>query len=348
MIRQQFLTGTPVFRLLQITTGQHIELVQWHNVLRLFLVGTLASIFSLRDHIKYQRAIEATEIAKPPIFILGHWRSGTTLLQTLLSLDKNTTAPTFFQCTFPHGFLSVSSSVKQEFKKNIPEHRLFDAMPFGLDSPFDDEMAILKLTGDSMMLDFVFPDSQGDKESFGCSPKWSKAMEYFAKKLTFATNKRIIFKSPVHSYRVNEIIKLFPEAKFIILKRNPEDVFLSSKHQIQLLLEHNSLHCSSNNMDKYITKRYQNMRASLDGASKTLDQDQFIVITYEKLVSDTLGTMESIYKHLDLENWKVYRDVMSSWLSSQAEYKPNIYNKTKDIPRDWAQWTIDYNSENIN
>lgn len=348
MIRQQFLTGTPIIQLLKIMKGQHIELTQWRNVLRLFLVGALASIYSLRDNIKYRRAIEATEIANPPIFILGHWRSGTTLLQTLLSLDKCITTPTFFQCTFPQGFLSVGSSIKQKFENTIPPRRLFDAMPFTLDSPFDDEMAILKFTSDSMMLDFVFPENhKNTKTLFRYSSNWSTAMEHFAKKITFATGKRIVFKSPVHSYRVDEIKKLFPGAKFIIMIRNPADVFLSSKHHVKKLLKHNALHDSSYDVENYITRRYQEMHTSLEGALKNLDQNQFITITYDKLVSDTLGTVESIYKYLNMENWETSRAAIVSWLEGQKEYKPNIYSTTEEMPREWILWSIDYNSNNF-
>ena len=348
MIRQQFLTGTPVIQLLRIIRGNRIELKQWRNVTRLFLVATLASIYSILDHFRYGKAIEATEIVKPPIFVLGHWRSGTTLLQTLLSLDQNITTPTFYQCSFPQSFLSVNAKIKQKFRETIPVHRLFDAMPFGVDSPFDDEMATLKIAGDSMMLDFVFPNRiVKSKTPFRHSQKWPGAIEYFAKKLTFATGKQLVFKSPVHGYRVGEIIKVFPEARFIILTRNPEEVYLSSKHQVKKLLEHNALHESASDMENYITHRYQSMLASFKHALINLNPEQFTVITYEQLVSDTLGTLETLYKNIDIADWETAKTSITSWLETQAEYKPNSYAASEKIPSEWKVWATNYNPENL-
>ncbi|MGH8363598.1 MAG: sulfotransferase [Gammaproteobacteria bacterium] len=43
------------------------------------------------------------------MFIVGHWRSGTTLLHKLLSLDTAFCAPTFFECCLPRGFVSSAA-----------------------------------------------------------------------------------------------------------------------------------------------------------------------------------------------------------------------------------------------
>src|SRR5690242_19505125 len=41
----------------------------------------------------------------PPLFVLGHWRSGTTHLQNLLAQDDRFVTPTFSQASGPHDFL---------------------------------------------------------------------------------------------------------------------------------------------------------------------------------------------------------------------------------------------------
>ena len=42
-----------------------------------------------------------------PLFILGHYRSGTTHLHNLLALEPQFSAPNFFQALNPHTFLST-------------------------------------------------------------------------------------------------------------------------------------------------------------------------------------------------------------------------------------------------
>jgi hypothetical protein len=50
--------------------------------------------------------IEAVHV-DAPLFILGHYSSGTTHLQNLLALDPHRAAPTLFQVLNPHTFLSI-------------------------------------------------------------------------------------------------------------------------------------------------------------------------------------------------------------------------------------------------
>ncbi|WP_427846519.1 sulfotransferase [Aromatoleum aromaticum] len=53
-----------------------------------------------RETREFQARIRDVRI-KPPIFVLGHWRSGTTHLHNLLSLDPQFAYPNFYQVTNP-------------------------------------------------------------------------------------------------------------------------------------------------------------------------------------------------------------------------------------------------------
>ena len=50
-------------------------------------------------------AAEVIGIDPTPLFILGHWRSGTTHMHNLLGKDPNHTYPTLWQVIFPDSFL---------------------------------------------------------------------------------------------------------------------------------------------------------------------------------------------------------------------------------------------------
>src|SRR5262249_7520425 len=54
----------------------------------------------------FDRYVDRTQIKDAPIFIVGHWRSGTTLLHELLVLDARYTYPTTFECLCPNHFLA--------------------------------------------------------------------------------------------------------------------------------------------------------------------------------------------------------------------------------------------------
>ena len=58
------------------------------------------------ERLRFGRRIDATEV-QAPLFVLGHYRSGTTHLHNLLALDEQFGAPTLFQVLNPHTFLST-------------------------------------------------------------------------------------------------------------------------------------------------------------------------------------------------------------------------------------------------
>ncbi len=78
---------------------------------RLGLLGTisLASCFnSIAESLckaRFQRQLKSPPETDPPIFIIGHWRSGTTLLHEILMLDDRFCCPSTYQCFAPGHFL---------------------------------------------------------------------------------------------------------------------------------------------------------------------------------------------------------------------------------------------------
>ena len=61
--------------------------------------------FYLKELVQFDKNTKQTEITRSPLFIIGHWRTGSTFLQQLLSLDEQFITPTLFQAVFPESFL---------------------------------------------------------------------------------------------------------------------------------------------------------------------------------------------------------------------------------------------------
>jgi len=111
--REQLATRLlPPIELCGITWGDWRNLVRANKVdfsysLRA-LSTTLSSIFNSinrrRENRIYGSRIAAVQI-KPPLFILGHWRTGTTHLHNLLTVDDRFAFPNYYQVSYPHHFL---------------------------------------------------------------------------------------------------------------------------------------------------------------------------------------------------------------------------------------------------
>src|SRR6184192_2485303 len=73
------------------------------------VIATLTSFFNtllrfLQDGLLGDRPAR-TPLRHAPLFIIGHWRTGTTLLHELLILDPRHAFPTTYQCLEPNHFL---------------------------------------------------------------------------------------------------------------------------------------------------------------------------------------------------------------------------------------------------
>lgn len=99
------------------------------------------SVLKCVQNALYRKQIAATKIEKAPIFILGHWPTGTTLLHELMILDEQHNFPNTYQCLSPTDFLLTEKLFKKLFRLILPERRPMDNMRMGWDLPQEDEFA---------------------------------------------------------------------------------------------------------------------------------------------------------------------------------------------------------------
>jgi hypothetical protein len=101
-------------------------------------VGTASvfnTVFSATQRLFWGRAIEQTKIEQPPIFIIGNWRTGTTMLHELLTCDPQFAFSSNYDCFAPHHFLMTKRFVSPLIGLMLPHRRPMDDMPVGEKSP---------------------------------------------------------------------------------------------------------------------------------------------------------------------------------------------------------------------
>ena len=110
----------------------------WQRVAFLTLLAAVNSCLGLVEIALHGRAIARQPINPRPLFVLGHPRTGTTMLHQLLALDTETfgTCSTF--CAgFPAAFLWVER-FKWAFAGLVDKTRPIDNVDLSLDSPQED------------------------------------------------------------------------------------------------------------------------------------------------------------------------------------------------------------------
>ena len=150
-------------RLLWGQAGVRIAPQHRGRVRRILLGTTLMIPLRLIEKMRYGRAVARTKIAHPPIFIIGHARTGTTHLHYLLTRDPQFAPVSMFQSVAPTFFLIGRGWIKRFMAKRLDPKRPQDDVKLTMDMPNEEEFAIANSSEISFIHVFTFP---------------SKAMEY--------------------------------------------------------------------------------------------------------------------------------------------------------------------------
>lgn len=300
------------------------------------------SVNRVIERLIYGRQIDNAQFPGPPLFILGHWRSGTTLLHNLLAEDKRYVTPNTYEVINPHHFLLTESTVTRFTKWMLPSTRPMDNMKLSWTSPQEDESALLNLTLSSAYLMLAF---HGQREYYGryfdmhgIPPRelerWKQAFMYFIKKLTVKTGRQILLKSPTHTYRIPLILEMFPDAQFVNIVRNPYAVFNSTMHLRRKMFEANGLaRAKTDNMEDDVCVTYSHLFERYHGDKHLIPAGRLYEIRYEELEQDPIGEMRKIYEFFKWPGFDELEKTIAAQLPSLREYKKNEFHMDPDLKR---------------
>ncbi len=306
-------------------------------LLRLLLVINSSLIgLPLRfwERVIYGQKIARTPIENPPIFIIGHWRSGTTYLHNLMTQDANFGYLSMYQSIVPDCSLVGGNWLKQLLAKIMPIKRPMDNMLWPLDGPQEEEVALCKTMATSFYTHFLFPSKTRSLFSKyvlmeGAS---SKVIAEFKRKyyqlLQVATihaeGKQLILKNPVNTARIKILLELFPDAKFIHIHRSPYDVFRSAQNLHQTLTPITTLQTlDSNRAEETILILYEQMMQRYLKERTLIKAGNLVEVRFEDLEQNPLQEMQRIYEELNLPNYDGVESAFKAYITAQKNYQKN-------------------------
>ena len=102
------------------------------------LLSTAAPIQERR----YRKLLADQPLEHDPLFILGHWRSGTTFVHNIFAQDHHFGHTTTYQTVFPHLMMFGQGFLKPIMKFFMPSSRPTDGMELTPDTPQEEEFAL--------------------------------------------------------------------------------------------------------------------------------------------------------------------------------------------------------------
>ena len=302
------------------------------------------------QHGLYGDRVANTPIPDHPVFVIGHWRTGTTLLHELLVLDHQFAYPNTYACLEPNHTLLTEGFFKKYGGWMLPDKRPMDNMAAGWDRPQEDEFALALLGLPSPYTDFAFPNRPpmypGALDLSGLSPaeltRWKRGLRRFLQMLTFKDPRRLVLKSPPHTARVRVLLDMFPDARFVHIVRDPYVVFpstvnlwksLGRKHGLQRVRDEGAIR-------EKVFREFRVIYDRLEEAKPHIPPGRFHELRYEELVKDPVGEMRKVYAGVGLDGFETYRPKLEAYLAGQARYETNKYQLPEadrtEVTRRWG------------
>ena len=257
----------------------------------------------------------------PPLFIVGHWRSGTTFLHNLMSRDRRFCFPTITDVARPFDFYPNPAEPISRWLvlRLLPHTRPMDGIPLDAHLPQEEEIATATMGVLSFFNCFYFPERLSEVfaqevlfqgVSAQAIDAWGRSLRYFLAKLgALSPGKRLLLKNPAHSARIGRLRMLFPGAKFIHIHRHPFEVFRSTQTLYRSLLPLLALqHYENAAIDDHIAWSYLELMRRLLGSLDELPLGDVIAVSYDELVANPVTTLERIYCRLALGDFSQVRE----------------------------------------
>ena len=293
---------------------------------------------------RFGRAVEQVNITRPPLFVLGHWRSGTTLLHELLAQDDTQFQfANTYQVVNPLTFLCTEKLFTKLLPGLLPDTRPMDNMKLGFSSPQEEEFAPLLMTLKSLYLGVSFPRQTTDYERYlsfrGVEPEiienWKSAFMRFCRKLSLNDNRALLLKSPPHTARIRLILEMFPDARFVHIHRDPYRVFQSQRHFFDTAGWYTYLQKPDiSAIDEGILQRHETMYDAYFQDLPLIPKGQFCELGFDALERDPVGAICEIYGQLSLEGFEVFEPALESYVASLQGYKKNTFPGLDDATRE--------------
>lgn len=318
---------------------------------RVALIGLYSLVlfpFALIEEAFSQLFVYPFTKLKSPVFILGHWRSGTTYLFELMACDEQFAYFNPASTYTTNNFLLLRSLIDRVQSKEVGDSRPMDNMSYTIDSPSEETFAMASRGTKSCMNMLVFPQDFARYRRYAFTKTlsleertlWEKKYIRILKKVVYedrvsregknggrAETRRLLLKSPDNTCRVAELLHLFPNARFIHIYRNPYRVVKSTINMIDSVMDMLSFQKIPPHevIEDEIINLYRDLYMSYMEEEKQIPREHIIEIRYEDFIKEPLHYLKQIYTKLGIRGYRRAETAFRARMEQSKDYQPNQF-----------------------
>ncbi len=319
-----------------VTKDQHIAPEKRTKFLLTKAICRLLSVCVPLQDRKYRKLLADKPIENDPLFIVGHWRCGTTFVHNIFAQDKHFGYTTTYQTVFPHYVMALQGLFKPTMGWLMPNKRPTDNMELAPDLPQEEEFALNNACPYNYYNFWFFPERMQEYADRYLTFRDIRPDELEEFKQAFTKLVKIslwntggtqyLSKNPPHTGRLKALTELFPDAKFVYLMRNPYTVFESTRSFFLNTIHPLELHSiPQEQFEQNILRNYMELYHAYKEQKQFVPKENIIEVKFEDIERNPLEMIEDIYRRLRIPGWEEARADITAYIEGKKGYRKNRY-----------------------
>lgn len=291
-----------------------------------------------------------------PVFILGHWRSGTTLLQQLMTAHQDLGYVSSFHCGAAGRFLLFRGLWRWIMELAAPRGRPQDDVTLSPQGPAEEDGAMVRLSDQAFDHCFHFPRDWARilrrgvllDERPDSAARWKRTYRDFLARVTLdLEGRRLLLKSPANTARLAPLLELFPDARFVHIVRSPYEVFYSSMRMWRTIIAvHSFQDVDEADIQVAVLTTYREVMRRFRETSAPLTEATLMELRYEDLLADPERQLESVFDWLGCPLDAPSRARLRHQLEGLPRYAANVHHLTEAgldlVEAEWGEFLAAY------
>jgi hypothetical protein len=270
-------------------------------------VRFLANLLRLREEEKRAPEILDQPVAKP-IFISGLPRSGTTFLHSLLAEDPANLVPRIWQLIYPYPPRNSAVGPDPRPKRVARQLRLFSVLapefrrmhPIDAESPQECSEITAHIFS-SLRFDTTYRipsyrrwlDETGHLDAYRFHKRFLQHLQHQA-----VAGGRWVLKCPDHVFALAAIRVVYPDARLVLVHRDPLAVLLSVARLTEVLRRPFTRRVDKAEIGRQDSDRWlAATELMIAAAQEPRFAEPIFHVHYADLVKDPVGTVAALYRH---------------------------------------------------